>query len=108
MRTMGGTWRIVAALTGLGLTAAAACSSSSPNQIPGQCVLSGGTWYCGAGYGNYPDCTATSGPCTPGAATCFTCALEPPAGESCSCVSNDGAPGSSWECLGTETGCKTE
>jgi hypothetical protein len=90
---------------------AGACGSSSggsvgPNKAPGQCVLSDDVWYCGAGYGNFPDCAVTSGPCTPepDAGACFSCALDGVAGVACGCdAAQDGGP--SWQCLPTETGC---
>lgn len=89
----------------------AACSSStsgqsSPNKTPGQCVLSKGVWYCGAGYGNFPDCPATSGPCTaaPDAGLCFACLYDRVAGAACGCFAADGG-GKAWQCEPTETGC---
>jgi hypothetical protein len=66
---------------------AAACSSgsnASPNKTPGQCVLSSGEWYCGTGYGDFPDCRATEGSCAgdEDAGTCFSCLYDDTAGAS--------------------------
>ena len=88
----------------------AACSStsasSSPNKTPGQCVLSRGVWYCGDGYGDLPDCPATSGPCTavPDAGLCFSCLYDHVAGAACGCFPTDGG-GEAIQCEPTETGC---
>jgi hypothetical protein len=79
----------------------AACSSStpgSPNKVPGQCVLSGGTWYCGTGYGDFPDCeTWEAGTCEKNA-SCFSC--QQTAGVACTCW-----PGDAATCTPTGTGC---
>jgi|HubBroStandDraft_3_1064219.scaffolds.fasta_scaffold425464_2 hypothetical protein len=94
----------------LAIVIIAACSStsasSSPNKVAGQCVLSNGVWYCGDGYGNYPDCPATTGPCTsaPDAGFCFSCLYNDVAGAACSCLDADGG-GKSWQCEATGTGC---
>ncbi len=95
------------------LVVLASCSSSSgsssPNQIPGQCVLSDGVWHCGTGYGNYKDCDLVSHDCPAppegGVGACFICDMR--AGSACGCQPpGDGGPGSVWSCVPTETGCQ--
>jgi hypothetical protein len=64
--------------------------SGGPNVVPGECVYSGDTWYCGAGYGTFPSCPGAGYPnlgdpcdfdagfclgCSQGAATSFGCAF---------------------------------
>jgi hypothetical protein len=53
--------------------------SDGPNEIPGLCALSDGTWYCGSGYGNFPICTSgvrSGSPCSAHAGACGTCAAS--------------------------------
>jgi hypothetical protein len=88
---------------------AAACSSgsnASPNKTPGQCVHSSSEWYCGTGYGDFPDCRATEGSCAgdEDAGTCFSCLYNDIAGATCICASTD-AGGLTWHCEPTGTGC---
>ena len=93
----------------VGLVIIAACSSSSnasPNKSPGQCVLSNGVWYCGTGYGDYPDCAAApaASQCvdSDGGMGCFSCSEG--AGATCSCQPGD-AGRRFWYCVPTGTGC---
>jgi hypothetical protein len=96
--------RIVEALGLFMLSLLAACSGhNTPNKIPGQCVLSDGVWWCGAGYGNYVDCPVTSGPCNAqGPSVCFTC-LYMSVGTTCFCDPTDGG-GTEWQCQSSESG----
>jgi hypothetical protein len=61
--------------------------SDGANEIPGLCALSGGTWYCGPGYGDFPMCANgvhAGSPCS--AAACGTCAGSSLMFEEYSCV----------------------
>jgi hypothetical protein len=76
-------------------------ADGGPNVTPGQCVLSGGVWYCGAGYGNISACpdNTNDASCGSDAGTCFIC--DEGAGETYGCVDGGWVQG-----LPTETGCR--
>ena len=98
-------WRVSTVVVAMALASAACDSQVSPYSIPTQCVLSGGVWSCGTGYGSFPDCPATSGPCgeTTDAGTCFACPSES-AGETCACERND-AGERVWLCVSAGASC---
>jgi hypothetical protein len=92
------------------LVASVACSSSSspasPNKTPGQCVLSDGVWYCGAGYGNLTNCPSDAilnASCDYDGGSCFSCYYES-AGAVFSCGMADGG-GRVWNAIPSGTGC---
>jgi hypothetical protein len=104
------------ALLLVALTGCSTSSSGSPNETPGQCVLSNGIWYCGTGYGSYPQCPAAAAPTIPptpcdyDGSTCFACYYDP-AGMTCGCGPGPNYPEGGandarvWECLPSGTGC---
>jgi hypothetical protein len=69
----------------------------SPNEVPGLCVLSDGTWYCGPGFGTFPVCidgVRPGSPCSANTGACGTCASSSLMFAEYSCVDGGWLPAS--------------